>query len=710
MNNYYTKSQVDSTAAAGQPIAPESEILSAGLVHQAGEETITGTKTFATAGTTVDNVTTNNTVVVNGSSITMNEVETDTSDAEPVVSTNPKITLNGATGAADFTGNTTIGGTLGVTGDTTLTGGLSVTGATILSATSGLQFGTGAGVQNVNGIATTIGTAGSGGTASNEKLATELAVANALTGYVSAVAEGTTNGTVAVTKNGTTTDVAVHGLGSAAYADTGAFATSAQGSLADSALQSVVINGTTLNQDSSSITLNGSNLALTSYTKGSSSADIAATDSINVAFGKVENRLDNINNNMFSKTNIKNSESPSSADTVYSTGYINTEFDYGNVENSTDGMYSGVKGINTEYLQTAAVRSFVPVGGDDAAAGKARGDSLKAAWSGSGDDWHNDNLTTLSKVVASATWNAQNKNTVLTEGTKNVTYTVNFSANSTPLANAGIDSNNMNESVYKEIKDSFVKIGDTNNYTNSYLSSVTINDGTTSTTITQFTGSQKLKMEKVLEQMIVTEKKLALFETEDNSWDKDHLTEAQKNALDKYFASVPATAEDITSYGASNDAIYKKFVEGDKTLHTINTEDTIAENMVRLDAVIGKIEGGAGQNVKPTQTIGENLKALDDTLGRRISGATYLDANTTATDAIVRLANYMGKYGSFDFSQKSIAQTLAEMPSVDQSNLVHTHGNERIYDKKYFEGQTYVNNQFTVGKKVKLVKRSMSRL
>jgi len=47
------------------------------------------------------------------------------------------------------------------------------------------------------------------------------------------VAEGATNGTVAV--NGT--DVAVHGLGSAAYTASTAYATSAQGALADTALQ-----------------------------------------------------------------------------------------------------------------------------------------------------------------------------------------------------------------------------------------------------------------------------------------------------------------------------------------------------------------------------------------------------------------------------------------------------------------------------------------
>ena len=47
------------------------------------------------------------------------------------------------------------------------------------------------------------------------------------------VAEGATNGTIAV--NGT--DFAVHGLGSAAFTESSAYATAAQGALADTALQ-----------------------------------------------------------------------------------------------------------------------------------------------------------------------------------------------------------------------------------------------------------------------------------------------------------------------------------------------------------------------------------------------------------------------------------------------------------------------------------------
>ena len=53
------------------------------------------------------------------------------------------------------------------------------------------------------------------------------------------VAEGTTNGTIAVAG----TDVAVHGLGSAAYTESTAYATSAQGAKADTAVQGVKLAG-----------------------------------------------------------------------------------------------------------------------------------------------------------------------------------------------------------------------------------------------------------------------------------------------------------------------------------------------------------------------------------------------------------------------------------------------------------------------------------
>jgi len=63
---------------------------------------------------------------------------------------------------------------------------------------------------------------------------------------VTAVGEGTTNGTISVTTNGgSAADVSVHGLGSAAYESSTAFATAAQGEKADSALQTVSATGDT---------------------------------------------------------------------------------------------------------------------------------------------------------------------------------------------------------------------------------------------------------------------------------------------------------------------------------------------------------------------------------------------------------------------------------------------------------------------------------
>lgn len=54
---------------------------------------------------------------------------------------------------------------------------------------------------------------------------------------VRAIASGTANGTINVNTNGTSADVSVTGLGSAAYTSSGDYATSAQGEKADTALQ-----------------------------------------------------------------------------------------------------------------------------------------------------------------------------------------------------------------------------------------------------------------------------------------------------------------------------------------------------------------------------------------------------------------------------------------------------------------------------------------
>ncbi|MBO6288714.1 MAG: hypothetical protein J6N45_00115, partial [Alphaproteobacteria bacterium] len=66
-----------------------------------------------------------------------------------------------------------------------------------------------------------------------------------------ALAGGTNNGTLKLTVNGVAADnIAVTGLGSAAYTDTDAYATAAQGTKAESAIQSVKVNNVALDPDS----------------------------------------------------------------------------------------------------------------------------------------------------------------------------------------------------------------------------------------------------------------------------------------------------------------------------------------------------------------------------------------------------------------------------------------------------------------------------
>lgn len=59
--------------------------------------------------------------------------------------------------------------------------------------------------------------------------------------YISEVKEGTGDGQISVTKNGSTVQVNVHGLKSAAYTDTTDYATKAQGDKADTAVQKVIV-------------------------------------------------------------------------------------------------------------------------------------------------------------------------------------------------------------------------------------------------------------------------------------------------------------------------------------------------------------------------------------------------------------------------------------------------------------------------------------
>lgn len=67
---------------------------------------------------------------------------------------------------------------------------------------------------------------------------------------VRSVSTGTTNGTISVNTNGTSAEVSVAGLGTAAYTSTSDYATAAQGTKADTAVQDVQVNG-------SSVTMSG---------------------------------------------------------------------------------------------------------------------------------------------------------------------------------------------------------------------------------------------------------------------------------------------------------------------------------------------------------------------------------------------------------------------------------------------------------------------
>ena len=88
------------------------------------------------------------------------------------------------------------------------------------------------------------------------------------------ITEGASNGTIAVEG----TDVKVHGLGSAAYTNSNAYATATQGSTADSALQSVKVLGTTLSKTSNELTAETAKIAL-----GLKSAAFAETTAFDAA-------------------------------------------------------------------------------------------------------------------------------------------------------------------------------------------------------------------------------------------------------------------------------------------------------------------------------------------------------------------------------------------------------------------------------------------
>lgn len=97
---------------------------------------------------------------------------------------------------------------------------------------------------------------------------------------VKSVTEGSANGTIAV--NGS--DVNVHGLGSAAYANTEDFATSAQGTKADSALQQGDITSGSTN---GTISVKGSEVSVAGL-KSAAYADTSAFDAAGTADTKLQ--------------------------------------------------------------------------------------------------------------------------------------------------------------------------------------------------------------------------------------------------------------------------------------------------------------------------------------------------------------------------------------------------------------------------------------
>ena len=104
---------------------------------------------------------------------------------------------------------------------------------------------------------------------------------------------GTNNGTVKLTVNGTATDnIAVKGLKSAAYTESSAYATAAQGSKADLALQTATILGKAINQKTPTLTVDEAKTALglksAAYTESSAYATSAQGTKADNALQSVE--------------------------------------------------------------------------------------------------------------------------------------------------------------------------------------------------------------------------------------------------------------------------------------------------------------------------------------------------------------------------------------------------------------------------------------
>lgn len=154
-------------------------------------------------------------------------------------------------------------------------------------------------------------------------------------------AEGSTDGTIALNGN----NVAVHGLGSAAFEDTTAFDAAGDADDAEAAAKAYAddITVNSKSQINQAITIDGSDVDLTGYTEASSKAAVAATDSVNAGIGKLEYRLDNLDlgdATAASKTNFLNNTAltgiptaPTAAVNTSSTQIATTAFVTNEIDN-----------------------------------------------------------------------------------------------------------------------------------------------------------------------------------------------------------------------------------------------------------------------------------------------------------------------------------------------------------------------------------------
>jgi hypothetical protein len=137
------------------------------------------------------------------------------SDRVGIGTTTPSETLD-VVGNAEFNGNATISGTLGVTGNTTLSGDLAVNASTsadiTTTTTTATVFNTNATTLNVGGAATTISVGAATGTATINNATTAIIGNATVGGTLSVTGNSTLSGTLSVTGNTTMTgDLAVNG-------------------------------------------------------------------------------------------------------------------------------------------------------------------------------------------------------------------------------------------------------------------------------------------------------------------------------------------------------------------------------------------------------------------------------------------------------------------------------------------------------------------